>query len=125
MAYNAVVSVSLKGAGVYYVSIEETDCGPSDATPIPEGLPPLFKVIRMQATLTSGAAGGITPRLVNGTGKIVVLASGSTTPQDYVCPVPFWDDSAVDGYANLIHQSAPNTGTNNVISTFYLIQEMD
>jgi hypothetical protein len=117
MAYNAVVTVTPKGADKFIVDIVETDVGTGDTCNI-DGLPIAGTLVRAEITLNSGDAEGIAPKLTTST-RTVAQVSQYDASHDIAAAVPYYDDTTTSGAARLVHQSRPNAGSNNAVTTRY------
>jgi len=133
MAYSATVAITRKG-NLYKVVIDETDVETTSEATIDLGLQ-IGQVVAAAWEYVSGT--GATNTAVLGTatnpneGTQLVLTgercakaqesrvsgSGGTSECQGLLPAPFYSS---DG--KLYHRSAPNSGTNNVFKTEYLIK---
>ena len=120
MAYTATVTVTREGADTI-IHISEVDCAAGDEATCP-GVPSTGTVLRQTCVLTAGTATSVNPALTTtpgGTGAAVVVSNltpGATI--DHATPhVAFRG-----GAGTLYHQSTPDAGADNSVTTVYLIR---
>jgi len=125
MAYSFTVDRVLLGGGDMKVVITETDCGPTDQAVLTQ-MPRVGTVVRQTSVLSLGDSVQVNPILgwqpdPAGDGAAGVICENAT-------PARICDNSGNaayalgDGLATLYHQSQPDTDTNNVVETVYLIR---
>ena len=133
MAYASSVAITRKG-NVYRVLITETDVGGSDIATVSLGIT-VGTVVSGATDFASGDAADATASLRTVSGgndgtELVcsllrtsdgnysrVTGTGGSTTAEGDWPCPFY---SADG--TLYHQATPASGTNNVITTEYLIK---
>lgn len=134
MAYAATVTVDHLTGGyperVFRVTIAETDCGTTSETSFQlasaGGMHPVrvAQMYRVQAAKSSGSAATLQPRLgaaaaASGV-QIQYLATAAASVDDQpAAPVVIYGSAAGIFY----HRSQPDTGSDNAITTVYLIEE--
>lgn len=134
MAYTATTTVEhltgSDGERVFRVIISETECAATSETsftlPVAGHLRPvrIAQMYRVQAVKASGSATTLQPRLGSAaaaTGvQIQYLATAGASVDDQpAAPVIIYGTSAGVFY----HRSQPDTGSDNSITTVYLIEE--
>lgn len=120
MAYAASVTVVRSGTDVV-VTISETECAAASEATINLGVQH-FRIHRQLVALTAGTGTTIDPVIgtdSNPAGNSLLLANGD--------PAAAVDNSLTGGVAcydpngTLFHRSQPSAGTDNAVSTTYLI----
>jgi hypothetical protein len=134
MAYAATVTVDHLTGGyperVFRVTIAETDCGPTSETSFTlssaGGMHPVkvAQMYRVQSVKASGSATTLQPRLgaaAAASGVLVqYLATAAASVDDQpAAPVVIYGTAAGTFY----HRAQPDTGSDNAITTVYLIEE--
>jgi hypothetical protein len=134
MAYASTVTVEHIAGGhperVFRVTIAETDCGPTSETGFTlssaGGMHPVrvAQMYRVQAAKASGSATTLQPRLgasVAASGvQIQYLATAAASVDDQpAAPVVMYGTSTGTFY----HRSQPDTGSDNAVTTVYIIEE--
>jgi hypothetical protein len=126
VAYSAIVTVTQVGASEYAVRIEETDCGPADEA-IVTGVPLVGRVLRQQCIRTAGTAAMVWPVLGETTPattptRVVVEPDAPAALVDIQGEATYFDATKAPGpEGRLFHQSRPNAGADNVITSIYNI----
>ena len=124
MAYAATVTVnhapSVNGMQCFSVLIEETDAAASSEATI-EGIPSYGRVVRQVCHHSSGTGSTVDPILgisTNPAGADVVVENDTAggTVDNYVDGASYYASGAT-----LYHRSNVNSGTDNVVTTRYLI----
>lgn len=128
MAYCSSYNVQQIGNGVFKLFIYETDCANTSQFTFPVNYVPAWgRVLSVRSLLVSGDATKINPKLgedsnIEGISKVLEYQSTDPdateinfAPGDGGAPY-----AAEDGV--LYHQSTPDSGTNNVIHTCYIIK---
>ena len=123
MAYNSAVTVTHVGGRDYVVTITETDAAAASEATI-AGLPRKGIVLSQLADKTGGSANTIDPILTTASGSTlstqVVLenATAAATISNLADPaVPYYSATGT-----LYHKSVVDTGTNNAVTTVYIIR---
>lgn len=125
MAYASVLTYKNINSKRIKVTIAETDCAASSETAIPR-LPRNGKIIRMKSVKSSGSATKINPIIGNATDPdgVNVVAEWTSDDDDKTTIdfMPGLTGADFDCDGVLYHRSVPDAGTNNVITTEYLIE---
>lgn len=123
MAYNAVVTITQLGGRKLRVVITETDAAASSEATI-AGLPTEAIVLSQLADKTAGAGSTIDPRLTTASGStlatqtIIENGTAAASVSNLASPaIPYSSDTGT-----LYHKSGVDSGTNNSITTVYLIK---
>lgn len=128
MAHAAVVTVKDLGGGDWSVVIDETDvaaassvaltCGPTPQAGVSGVLPAKGRVRRVRAAKASGDAATLATKITpeDTTWTELQATAAASVDEVPVVPIPYYGPV-------LTHRSVPNTGTNNVVRTEYLISE--
>ena len=134
MAYTATTTVEhLLGsapARVFRVTVTETECANSSETTFQlsssGGLHPvkIGLMYRVQSVKSSGSAATLQPRLGSATAatgvQVQYLATAGASVDDQpAAPVAICGTSTGTFY----HRTQPDTGTNNAVTTVYLVKE--
>ena len=126
MAYSFTFDVIPLGGGSVKVVLDEIDAGATSEAEI-TGMPPVGTVVRQTSTLSSGSAATLDPILGDATDPAGQGAAGVIC--ENATPAATCDNEGSAAYAvapaasaTLYHRSQPNTGTNNVIRTTYLVR---
>lgn len=127
---SATVTVTAVYVGRYEVQIVETNCAPTTVVAI-TGLPPSGTVIRVQSQLTGGTGTTIDPILGRtsnpGTANqkdVVVVPVAPTELSDVVdkCGEATYHCTTTTGTTGTLwHESRPDAGSDNAITTVYHI----
>lgn len=134
MAYAATVTyipdITTLDAGIVLqpgahlrVRIAETDCASTSEATIALGVPCFFSVLAQRGKITSGTGATLDPILGTATapaGVEVVAENG--TAADPVNNAPTGGAPGYTSTGTLYHRSRPNAGTDNVITTEYILR---
>lgn len=127
MAYDADVTVTKVRPGEYAVDITETDVGTADSTIIGDGqgetIPRSGRIFRVRSVKSAGAASTLATVLSGSssfTDATVALAATAAATVDTTSAsgIPY---VTTDG--RLYHKATPDSGSNNAITTRYIIKE--
>jgi hypothetical protein len=127
LAYNANVTVTQVGPSEFVVRIEETDVGPTDEAVI-DGVPLVGRVARQQCIRTGGSASTVWPVLgevspADTPTRIIVEPEEPLDLVDIQGTATYHDAtrSPTGPYGRVFHQSRPDAGADNAITTIYHI----
>jgi len=125
MAYASTITYKPLSPKRLKVTIEETDCSSTDEV-VMRRMPRNGKVLRVKSLLSSGDATKINPVLGTATdpGGVNVITEWTSDDDDKTTIdfMPGLTGADFDCAGVLYHRSVPDTGTNNVITTEYLIE---
>ncbi len=123
MAYNATVTITQLGGRKLRVVITETDAEASSEATI-AGLPTEGLLLTQLADKTAGAGSTIDPRLTTASGSTLatqtIIENGTAAASISNVASPAFPYSSDTG--TLYHKSGVDSGTNNSITTVYLIK---
>lgn len=126
MAYAKTVTVRKYSDSDFEILIDETDCGTTSEAEISDArLPRQFRIYRQTTVLASGSGSTIDPilgRITNPAGIDVLCENGTAAAavdNVAVTPIPCY---TADPDGKLYHRSRPDSGTNNVVHSAYLIR---
>ncbi len=131
MAHSYTVTTSRLNNNEFRVVIVETGCGAADECELP-GLPPTGTVVRQTTLLQNGSATTVDPILgaeadPAGVGNDSVVCENEVpaNPADNQGAASYASEATPQGDAGgvtLYHRSRPNEGSNNAITTKYLLK---
>ena len=123
MAYSATVTITHAGGRDYVVTISETDAAAASEATI-TGLPKKGLLLAQLADKTAGSATTLDPRLTTASGSTLstqtVIENGTAAANisNLADPaIPFFSATGT-----LYHKSVVDAGTNNSVTTVYLIR---
>lgn len=123
MAYSATVTITHAGGRDYVVTISETDAAAASEATI-SGLPKKGLLLAQLADKTAGSATTLDPRLTTASGSTlstqVVIENGTaaSTISNLADPaIPYYSANGT-----LYHKSVVDAGTNNSVTTVYLLR---
>lgn len=126
MAYAKTVTLRQLNASDFELLIDETECASTSEAEISDArLPRQFRIYRQATVLASGSGSTIDPilgRITNPSGLDVLCENGTAAAavdNVAITPIPCYNADA-DG--KLYHRSRPDSGTNNVVHSSYLLR---
>jgi hypothetical protein len=123
MAYSATVTITHAGGRDYLVTISETEAAAASEATI-TGLPKKGLLLAQLADKTAGSATTLDPRLTTASGStlstqtVIENGTAAATISNLADPaIPYYSATGV-----LYHKSVVDAGTNNSVTTVYLIR---
>lgn len=125
MSHVGTVDVRQLGDGDLEVIVTETGCGAADEVTITHvAIPQKFRLLRM-VSVCSVTVDPILGRVTNPTGTDVLAendTAATTVDNVPIVPIPCRTFLNTDGKGVLYHRSRPSSGSDNSVSTMYLLR---